>query len=93
MSIIQPNGYCISVHSFTAAIKVVKVLVDIVPFGDHVIPVAFKLKDDKIIEPMEFYHLTIVNISDPSAVVGDVNTTYIIVHDDDKAAISDGGKM
>ena len=67
-------------------------LVNIVPFGDHVIPVVFELEDDKIIEPMEFYHLTIVNISDPSAVVGDVNTTYIIVHDDDKAAISDGGK-
>ena len=64
-------------------------LVNIVPFGDHVIPVVFELEDDnKIIEPMEFYHLTIVNISDPSAVAGDVNTTYIIVHDDD-----DSGKV
>ena len=68
---------------FIAAIGVVKVLVNVPPFGDDIIPVEFHLVDDDKIEPMDIYQLTIVNFSDPRAVVGDEDTTYIIVNDDD----------
>ena len=61
----------------------VKVLVSIPPFGDDVIPVVFHLVDDDKIEPVDIYQLMIVNFSDPRAVVGDVDTTYIFVNDDD----------
>ena len=74
---------CTSMCSFTAAIKVVKVAVNIVPFGDHVIPVMLKLTNDRKIEPMDVYQLMIVNFSDPRAVAGDMDTSYIIVNDDD----------
>ena len=47
------------------------------------IPVYLTLDDDKEIEPMDIYQLMIVNFSDPRAVVGDMDTTYIIVNDDD----------
>ena len=67
----------------TAAIGVVKVLVNVPPFGDDVIPVVFHLVDDDKIEPMDIYQLMIVNFSDTRAVVGDVDTIYIIVNDDD----------
>jgi len=66
---------------------VVKVLVKVVPFGDDVIPVIFELEDDENVEPKELYQLTIVNFSDPNAVVGDVNTSYIIIQDDDEGEI------
>ena len=51
---------------------------------DDVIPVELELLDDKIIEPTDFYQLTIVNISSPNVVVGDPNSTFIIVSDDDE---------
>ena len=70
-------------YFYTAAIKVVKVLVNILPFGDNVIPVVLELVDDKEIEPMDIYQLMIVNFSDPRAVAGDMDTSYIIVNDDD----------
>ena len=35
--------------------------------------------DDDKIEPMDIYQLMIVNFSDPRAMVGDVDATYIIV--------------
>ena len=73
--------YCIVL--FTAAIKVVKVLVNVPPFGDNVIPVMLDLVDDRKIEPMDVYQLMIVNFSDPRAVSGDTDTSYIIVNDDD----------
>ena len=61
-----------------------KVTVDISPSDDDVIPVVLDLQDDSIVEPTDFYQLTIVNISDPNIlVVGEVNTTLIIVNDDD----------
>ena len=51
------------------------------------IPLEITLVDDKEIEPMELYQLTIVNFSDPSVVVaGEVNTSYITVHDDDEGS-------
>ena len=67
----------------TAAINVTKVTVDISPSDDDVIPVVLDLQDDSIIEPTDFYQVTIVNISDPNVIVGPVNTTFIIVNDDD----------
>ena len=60
-----------------------KVTVDISPSDDDVIPVVLDLQDDSIVEPTDFYQLVIVNISDPNIVVGEVNTTFIIVNDDD----------
>ena len=47
------------------------------------IPVMLKLANDRKIEAVDIYQLMIVNFNDPRAVVGDVNTTYIIVNDDD----------
>ena len=60
------------------------VLVNILPSDGHVISVVLQLEDDTIIEPTDMYKLTIVNFSNPRAVVvGDMNTSYIIVKDDD----------
>ena len=73
--------------SFTAAINVTKVIVDISPSDDDVIPVVLNLQDDSIVEPMNFYQLTIVNVSDPNVVVGEMNTSFIIVNDDDDGKI------
>ena len=73
----------IFICSFTAAIKVVKVVVNVSPFGDHVIPVVLKLTNDRKIEPVDIYQLMIVNFSDPRVVAGDMDTSYIIVNDDD----------
>ena len=67
----------------TAAINVTKVTVDISPSDDDVIPVVLDLQDDSITEPTDFYQVTIVNVSDPNVIVGPVNTTFIIVNDDD----------
>ena len=78
------NYYSVySIILFTAAIKVVKVLVNVPPFGDNVIPVMLDLLDDQEIEPTDIYQLMIVNFSDPRAVAGDMDTSYIIVNDDD----------
>ena len=60
-----------------------KVTVDISPSDDDVIPVVLDLQDDSIVEPTDFYQLVIVNISDSNVLVGEVNTTLIIVNDDD----------
>ena len=60
-----------------------KVTVDISPSDDDVIPVVLDLQDDSMVEPTDFYQLKIVNISDPSVLVGEVNTTFIVVNDDD----------
>ena len=60
-----------------------KVIVSIPAFSDDVIPIVFELQDDNIVEDTNIYELTIVNISDPTVVVGDVNITYIVVQDDD----------
>ena len=68
---------------FTAAIKVVKVEVTVLPSGGHVILVMLKPANDRKIEAVDIYQLMMVNFSDPRAVVGDVDTTYIIVNDDD----------
>ena len=69
---------------FTAAINVTKVIVNFSSSTDDIIPVELQLLDDNIIEPTDFYQLTIVNISSPNVVVGDSNSTFIIVSDDDK---------
>ena len=68
---------------FTVAIHIGEVLVTISPFDDDVKPVFLTLEDDKEIEPMDIYQLMVVNFSDPRVVVGDVDTTYIIIIDDD----------
>ena len=60
-----------------------EVVVNVSPFGDNVIPVVLDLVDDNKNEPMDIYQLTIVNFSDPRAVAGDMDTSYIIVNDDD----------
>ena len=72
--------------NFTAAIDVMKLIVNIPPFGNDTIPVFIDLQDDNDTEPMDFYELTIFNVSDPNVVVGVVNTSFIIVNDDDIAA-------
>ena len=69
---------------FSAAINVTKVIVNFSTSTDDVIPVELQLLDDNIVEPTDFYQLTIVNISGPNVVVGDMNTTLIIVNDDDE---------
>ena len=60
-----------------------KVTVDISPSDDDVIPVMLDLQDDSIVEPRDFYQVMIVNISDPSVAMGERNTLFIIVNDDD----------
>ena len=58
-------------------------LVTVLPSDGHVIPVGLQLEDDTIIEPTDLYQLMIVELSDPRAVIGDINTIYVIVNDDD----------
>ena len=66
-----------------------KVTVDISPSDDDVIPVVLDLQDDSIVEPTDFYQLAIVSISDPNIVVGEKNTTFIIINDDDDGKVYD----
>ena len=73
----------------TAAINLTKVTLDISPSVDDVIPVVLDLQDDSIVEPTDFYLLTIVNISDPNVVVGEENTTLIIINNDDDGKVYD----
>ena len=75
----------------TAAINVTKVIVNIPPSDEDLIPVVLNLQDDSIVKPVDFYQLTIVNVSDPNVIVGDINTTFIIVNDDDE--VVDEGKI
>ena len=58
-------------------------LVTVLPSDGQVISVVLQLEDDTIIEPTDLYQLTIVNFSDHRAVAGDINTSYVIVNDDD----------
>ena len=69
--------------SYTAAINVTTVTVDISPSDDDIIPVVLGLQDDSIVEPIDLYQVTVDNISDPNVVVGEENVTFIIVNDDD----------
>ena len=66
-----------------------KVTVDISPSDDDVIPVVLDLQDDSIAEPTDFYQLAVVSISDPNIVVGEKNTTFIIINDDDDGKLYD----
>ena len=61
-----------------------KVIVNIPPSDEELIPLVLNLQDDSIVEPVDFYQLTIVNVSDPNVIVGNINTTFIIVNDDDE---------
>ena len=61
-----------------------KVTVDISPSDDDVIPVVLDLQDDSIVEPMNLYQVMIFNTSDPNVVVGEINTVFIVVSDDDE---------
>ena len=78
--------YLIGSYMFvhTAAINVTKVIVNIPPSDEEQIPLVLNLQDDDIVEPVDFYQLTIVNVSDPNVIIGDINTTFIIVNDDDE---------
>ena len=75
--------HLIIIISSTAAINVTKVTVDISSSDDNVIPVVLDLQDDSIVEPTDFYEVTIINTTDPNVVVGVANITFIIVNDDD----------
>ena len=66
-----------------------KVIVNIPSSDEELIPLVLNLQDDSIVEPVDFYQLTIVNVSDPNVIVGDINTTFIIVNDDDEAISED----
>ena len=66
-------------------------IVNIPPSDEDLIPLVLNLQDDSIVEPVDFYQLTIVNVSDPNVIVGDINTTFIIVNDDDE--VVDEGKI
>ena len=68
----------------TAAINVTKVTVDISPSDDDVIPVVLDLQDDSIVEPKDLYQVMIVNSSDPNLAVGEKNTVFIVINDDDE---------
>ena len=61
-----------------------KVTVDISPSDNDVIPVVLELQDDSIVEPMNLYQVMIVNTSDPNVVVGEINTVFVVVNDDDE---------
>ena len=74
----------------TAAINVSKVTVNIPPSADDVISFVIDLLDDEIVEPTDFYQLTIVNISDPDVMLGSINASFIIVNDDDEVAEIEG---
>ena len=67
----------------TAAINVTKVIVNIPPSNEGLIPLVLNLQDDSIIEPVNIYQLTIINVSDPTVIVGNMNTAYITVNDDE----------
>ena len=56
---------------------------NIPPSNEGLIPLVLNLQDDSIIEPVNFYQLTIVNVSDPNVTVGNMNTAYITVNDDE----------
>ena len=58
--------------------------VEISPSDDDVIPVVLDLQDDSIVEPTDFYQVMIVNTSNPNVAVGEINTVFIIVIDDDE---------
>ena len=78
-------GYIHYLYMFvTAAINVTKVIVNIPPSADDVIPFTLDLLDDNIVEPIDFYRLTITNISDPNVTLGTINSSFIIVNDDDE---------
>ena len=64
---------------------------NIPPSDEDSIPLVLNLQDDSIVEPVDFYQLTIVNVSDSNVIVGDINTTFIIVNDDDE--VVDEGKI
>ena len=76
-------SHFVSKYYITAAIEVTAVLVKVLPSDDNVIPVVLQLEDDTIIEPTDLYQLMIANFSDPRAVAGDVDTSYVIINDDD----------
>ena len=78
------NSSYVCIHYFVAAINIVKAVVNISPSDDDVIPLVVDLQDDNIVEPTDFYQLTIVSVSDPNVVVGVVNTSFVIVNDDDE---------
>ena len=80
----------ITMFLYTAAINVTKVIVNIPPSDAEQIPFVLNLQDDNIVEPVDFYQLTIVNVSDPNVIIGDINTTFIIVNDDDEVVDEEG---
>jgi len=60
-------------------------MVTIPSIVDRIIPVRIELLDDDIVEPLEFYELTLEldDTSDTSIKLGETNTTLIFVEDDD----------
>jgi len=56
---------------------------------DGPIPVRIELFDDSIVEPLEFYELILEldDLSDTSVKLGDTNSTFIVVEDDDSEEI------
>jgi len=60
-------------------------MINIPALSDGIIPVRIELLDDNIVEPSELYRLTLglADPTDSSVKLGDINTTYIMVQDDD----------
>ena len=66
-------------------INITSLMVTIPLIIDGPIPVRIELLDDDIVEPLEFYELTLEldDTSDTSIKLGETNTTLIFVEDDD----------
>ncbi|XP_065902914.1 FRAS1-related extracellular matrix protein 2-like [Dysidea avara] len=69
------------------AIIVTSLMIDIPALVDGIIPIRIELLDDSTVEQLEFYELVLeLGDTDGTSVkLGEINTTYIIVADDDKS--------
>jgi len=66
-------------------INVTSLMITLPLMVDGPIPVRIELFDDSIVEPLEFYELILEldDASDTSVKLGDTNSTFIVVEDDD----------
>ena len=71
--------------SSAPAIIVTSLMIDIPALVDGIIPIRIELLDDSTVEQLEFYELVLeLGDTDGTSVkLGEINTTYIIVADDD----------
>jgi len=60
-------------------------MINIPALFDGIIPIRIEVLDDSIVEPLEFYELMLIlaDTIDSGVNLGDINTTLIVVLDDD----------